>query len=126
VIHTLTFPTWSIESTPSSALVTNALGMAIDQRRPRTGKTIIHSDQGTQSTSRAFTRRAIDSGLLLSMGSVGDCFDNAMIESLWSRMQVELLNRQHWSTRLELTNAIFEYLEIFHNRQGRHSSFEAA
>ena len=112
---------WSIDSRPSTALVTNALGMAIDQRRPQ-GDTVIHSDQGTQFTSWAFTRRAVDSGLLPSMGSVGDCFDNAVIESFWSRMQVELLNRKRWSTRVELASAIFEYLEIFHNRQRRHSS----
>ena len=56
------------------------------------------------------------------MGSVGDCFDNAVIESFWSRMQVELLNRKRWSTRVELASAIFDYLEIFHNRQRRHSS----
>jgi putative transposase len=112
---------WSIDATPSTALVTNALGMAIDQRRPR-GETIIHSDQGTQFSSWAFTRRALDSGLLPSMGSVGDCFDNAVIESFWSRMQVELLDRKRWSTRVELANAIFEYLEIFHNRRRRHSS----
>lgn len=56
------------------------------------------------------------------MGSVGDCFDNAVIESFWGRMQVELLNRQRWRTRIELANAIFEYLEIFHNRQRRHSA----
>jgi transposase InsO family protein len=96
--------------------------MAIEQRRPATGTTVIHSDQGTQFTSWAFTRRAVDSGLLPSMGSVGDCYDNAMIESFWSRMQVELLDRQRWKTRVELANAIFEYLEIFHNRQRRHSS----
>ncbi len=112
---------WSINSTPSTALVTNALGMAIEQRRPK-GDTIIHSDQGPQFTSWAFTRRAINSGLLPSMGSVGDCFDNAMMESFWSRMQVELLDRKRWSTRVELASAIFEYLEIFHNRQRRHSS----
>jgi transposase InsO family protein len=112
---------WSIDSTPGAALVTNALGMAIEQRRP-SGATVIHSDQGTQFTSWAFTRRAIDSGLLPSMGSVGDCFDNAVIESFWSRMQVELLNRKRWSTRIELASAIFDYLEIFHNRQRRHSS----
>ena len=53
---------------------------------------------------------------------VGDCFDNAMIESFWSRMQVELLDRKRWRTRVELANAIFEYLEIFHNRQRRHSA----
>jgi transposase InsO family protein len=112
---------WSIDGSPSTALVTNALGMAIDQRRP-TKSTVIHSDQGTQFTSWAFTRRAIDSGLLPSMGSVGDCFDNALMEAFWSRMQVELLDRKRWSTRVELANAIFEYLEIFHNRQRRHSS----
>jgi transposase InsO family protein len=112
---------WSIDSSPNAALVTNALGMAIAQRNPTTA-TVIHSDQGTQFTSWAFTRRAIDSGLLPSMGSVGDCFDNAVIESFWSRMQVELLDRQRWRTRVELANAIFEYLEIFHNRQRRHSA----
>ena len=113
---------WSIDSTQDAALVTNALGMAIDQRRPDAGSTVIHSDQGTQFTSWSFTRRAIDSGLLPSMGSKGDCYDNAMIESFWSRMQVELLNRQKWRTRVELANAIFEYLEVFHNRQRRHSA----
>ena len=112
---------WSIDSSPTTALVTNALGMAIDQRGPL-AETVIHSDQGTQFTSWAFTRRAIDSGLLPSMGSVGDCFDNAVIESFWSRMQVELLDRKRWRTRVELANAIFEYLEIFHNRQRRHSA----
>src|SRR6266851_4073402 len=50
------------------------------------------------------------------------CFDNAVIESFWSRMQVELLDRKQWRTRVELANAIFEYLEIFHNRQRRHSA----
>jgi putative transposase len=111
---------WSIDGAPTAALVTNALGMAIDQREPRNG-TIIHSDHGTQFTSWAFTRRAIDSGLVPSMGSIGDCFDNAVIESFWSRMQVELLDRKRWKTRVELANAIFEYLEVFHNRRRRHS-----
>ena len=54
------------------------------------------------------------------MGSIGDCYDNAMIESFWSRMKVELLDRRRWKTRIELANAIFEYLEIWHNRQRRH------
>jgi putative transposase len=112
---------WSIDASPTATLVTNALGMAIDQREPSEG-TVIHSDQGTQFTSWAFTQRAIDSGLVPSMGSIGDCFDNAVIESFWSRMQVELLDRKRWRTRVELANAIFEYLEIFHNRQRRHSA----
>lgn len=111
---------WSIDSSPTATLVTSALGMAIDRRQP--DGTIIHSDQGTQFTSWAFTQRALDSGLLPSMGSVGDCYDNAVIESFWSRMQVELLDRKHWKTRVELANAMFEYLEIFYNRRRRHSS----
>ena len=49
------------------------------------------------------------------MGSIGDCYDNGQMESFWARMQVELLNRKRWNTRLELANAIFEYLEIFRN-----------
>ena len=56
-----------------------------------------------------------------SFGSVGDGLDNAMMESFWSSMQIELLNRRNWRTRLELANAMFEYIEIFHNRQRRHS-----
>lgn len=113
---------WSIDAQPTAALVSNALGMAVEQRRPAAGETVVHSDQGTQFTSWAFTQRAIDSGLVPSMGSVGDCYDNAMIESFWSRMQVELLDRQRWRTRVQLANAIFEYLEVFHNRRRRHSA----
>jgi transposase InsO family protein len=113
---------WSIDASPTAALVTNALGMAIDTRSP--DGTIIHSDQGVQFTSWVFTDRAKRSGLVPSMGSVGDCFDNAVIESFWSRMQVELLDRRRWNTRIELANAIFEYLEIFHNRQRRHRALD--
>ena len=113
---------WSIDSSQTAALVTNALGMAIESRKP--DGTIIHSDQGVQFTSWAFTERATASGLVPSMGNVGDCFDNAVIESFWSRMQVELLDRKRWNTRIELANAIFEYLEIFHNRQRRHSALD--
>jgi putative transposase len=111
---------WSIDSTQTSALVTNALGMAISNRQPQ--QTVIHSDHGTQFTSWAFSRRVQDSGLVASMGSIGDCYDNGLMESFWGRMQTELLNRRRWRTRIELANAIFEYLEIFHNRQRRHSS----
>jgi putative transposase len=82
---------------------------------------VIHSDQGTVFGSWAFTQRTKDSGLVPSMGSVGDCYDNSMIESFWSRMQVELLDTKRWKTRVELANAIFDYLEVWHNRRRRHS-----
>ncbi|MEV8547747.1 IS3 family transposase [Streptomyces sp. NPDC051572] len=86
---------------------------------PWPGGTIFHSDRGVQG---AFTQRARASGLLPSMGSIGDCVDNVMMESFWARVQVELFNRRRWRTRLELSTALFEYLEIFHNRQRRHSA----
>ena len=113
---------WSIDATQTAALATNALSMAISNRSPQPGGTFIHSDHGTQFTSWAFTQRAHASGLVPSMGSVGDCADNALMESFWGRVQTELLNRKRWRTRLELANALFEYLEFFHNRQRRHSA----
>jgi transposase InsO family protein len=113
---------WSIDASPTAALTTNALAMAIGNRSPLPGGTIIHSDRGVQFGSWAFTQRARASGLLPSMGSIGDCVDDAMMESFWARVQVELLNRRRWRTRMELSTALFEYLEIFHNRQRRYSA----
>jgi transposase InsO family protein len=113
---------WSISHAPTAALTTSALAMAIEQREATRGETVIHSDHGIQFTSWSFSERAREAGLLSSMGSIGDCYDNAMMEAFWSRMQVELLDTRRWKTRIELANAIFEYIEIFHNRRRRHSS----
>ncbi|MFF3459644.1 integrase core domain-containing protein [Streptomyces sp. NPDC002730] len=112
------------DTSPTAAPATNALSMAIGNRHPQPGGTIIHCDHGVQFGSRAFTERARASGLLPSMGSVGDCVDNALTESFWARVQVERLDRRRWRTRLELSTALSEYLEIFHNRQRRHSALE--
>lgn len=112
---------WSIDSTQSAVLVSNALDMAITNRSPQHG-TVLHSDHGSQFSSWVFTERIRQAGLLPSMGAVGSAFDNAVIESFWGRMQTELLDRKRWKTRVELANAIFEYLEVFHNRVRRHSS----
>ena len=111
---------WSINASQAVNLVVNTLGMALENLQ--TKGVVIHSDHGTQYTSWAFTRRAPDSELMPSMGSIGDYYDNIHMESSWARMQFELLNRKRWNTRLELATAIFEYLEIFHSRQRRHSS----
>jgi hypothetical protein len=72
-----------------------------------------------QFTSWVFGEKIRSAGLLPSFGTVGDGLDNAMMESFWSSMQIELLNRKKWKTRVELANAIFDYIEIFHNRQRR-------
>lgn len=112
---------WSIDSRQDSTLVVNALDMAIRNRQPDPGG-VVHADHGVQFTSWAFGDRVRTAGLLPSFGTVGDGLDNAMMESFWSSMQIELLNRRKWKTRVELANAIFEYIEIFHNRQRRHSA----
>ena len=114
---------WAIDSVQDSQLVVNALNMAIHQRKVHRGG-IVHADHGVQFTSWSFTERVREAGLMPSFGSVGDAFDNAMMESFWSSMQIELLDRKRWRTRLELTNAMFDYIEAFYNRHRRHSSLD--
>ncbi len=109
---------WSIDSKQDATLVVNALDMAIRNRRPEPGG-IVHADQ---FTSWVFGDKIRSAGLLPSFGTVGDGLDNAMMESFWSSMQIEILNRRKWRNRIELANAIFDYIEIFHNRQQRHSA----
>lgn len=112
---------WSIDSSPDTRLVINALDMALKNRDPKPGG-VVHADHGTQFTSWAFGDKIRSAGLMPSFGTVGDGLDNAMMESFWSSMQIELLDRKKWNTRVELANAIFDYIEIFYNRRRRHSS----
>jgi putative transposase len=113
---------WSINSHMRTELVTDALGMAIMRRKPDNDATILHSDHGSQYTSWAFGQRLRTAGLLGSMGTVGDCYDNAMIESFWGTLQLEILDQQQWKTRDDLANAIFEWIECWYNPKRRHSS----
>lgn len=112
---------WAIDSKQDSTLVVNALDMAIRARTPVPGG-IDHADHGVQLTSWAFTQNVRAAGLLPSFGTVGDGLDNAMMESFRSSMQIELLKRRKWKTRVELAKAIFEYIEVFYNRKRRHSA----
>jgi len=114
---------WSIADHIRAELMVDALQMALWRRRPD-GPTIAHSDHGSQYTSWAFGRRLRASGLLGSMGSIGDAYDNAMAESFFGTLQLELLDRRQWATRDELAAAIFEWIEAFYNRTRRHSSIE--
>jgi putative transposase len=98
---------WSMAEHIRTELVLDALGMAIVRRRPADGKTILHSDHGSQYTSWAFGQRLRNAGLLGSMGSVGDCYDNAMMESFWGTLQMEVLDQKPWRTREELANEPF-------------------
>lgn len=112
---------WAIDSTQTTTLVLNALGMATARRDHGDGL-VIHSDRGVQFTSWAFSQRVRDAGLAPSMGAVGSPYDNAMVESFWGRLQVELLNRKTWKTRIELASSIHDYIELFHNTRRRHSA----
>jgi putative transposase len=113
---------WSIASHIRTELVLDALGMAVLRRAPENGETILHSDHGSQYTSWAFGQRLTKAGILGSMGSVGDCYDNAMMESFWGTLQLEVLDRKSWNSRAELGNAIFEWIECWYNAARRHSS----
>jgi putative transposase len=113
---------WSIGNNMRTELVTDALGMAIVRRAPERYSAILHSDHGSQFTSWAFGRRLTEAGLVGSMGSVGDCYDNSMMESFWGTMQLELLDSRTWKTRAALANAIFEWIECWYNPIRRHSS----
>jgi putative transposase len=111
---------WSLDRRPTAAMVNSALGMAVEARLPSAG-TLIHSDHGSQYTSWTFSQRVRSGGLAHSLGSVGDAFDNAVVESFWARMQTELLNTRKWRTRMELSAEIFDWIEVFYNRSRRHS-----
>src|SRR5262245_31546134 len=102
-------------------LVLAALEMAIQTRRPSAGL-IHHSDHGCQYASLAFGQRLQRAAIAASMGSVGDAYDNAVAESFFATLKVELLHRQAWPTRAAARLAIFEYIETWYNRRRRHST----
>ena len=112
---------WSIADHLRSDIVVDALQMAAWRRQPEPGRTIGHSDHGSQYTSWLFGKRLREAGLLGSMGSIGDCFDNSVIESFFGSLQRELLNTREWETRTELANAIFDWIETWYNPKRRHS-----
>ncbi len=112
---------WSMAEHLQAELVIKALEMALWNRQPFPGL-IHHSDHGSQYTSLAFGQRLEQAHILGSMGTVGDALDNAVAESFFATLQVELLDRQRWETRQQLTTAIFNYIEVFFNRQRLHST----
>ena len=114
---------WSMADHMRSELVVDALQMAVSRRRPAPGL-IHHSDQGSQYVSLAFGQAARDAGIARSMGSKGDCYDNAVAESFFATLKKELVHRRSWPTRRELTSEVFEYIEAFYNRTRRHSTLD--
>jgi putative transposase len=112
---------WSMANHLRTELVLDALNMAIYNRRPAAGL-IHHSDRGSQYTSVEFGSRLREEGLLPSMGSVADAYDNSMAESFVSTLKRELIHRHSWPNRQSARTAIFEYIEGFYNTRRRHSA----
>ena len=103
---------WCMRPHLKTELILEALNMAVDQRRP--ARVIHHSDQGCQYTSLAFGSRCEQLGVRPSMGSVGDCFDNAMCESFFATLECELLDRTTFHTHAEARSSIFEFIEAWY------------
>ena len=111
---------WAMANYLRTELVLEALEMAIHQRRP--SAVVHHSDQGSQYTSLAFGKRCRETGVRPSMGSVGDCHDNALCESFFATLECKLLDRRSFPSRREARHAVFEFIEGWYNPHRRHSS----
>jgi len=113
---------WTMATHLRTELVLQALQMAIQQRRPQ--DVIHHSDHGGQYTSLAFGHRCREAGIRPSMGSVGDCFDNAMCESFFATLECELLDPTSFPSPAEARPAVFQFIEGWYNPHRRHSAID--
>jgi putative transposase len=112
---------WSMDETMESRLVVDALSMAILRRRPGVGL-LAHSDRGSQYASEHYQRVLREEGIACSMSEVGQCWDNAPVESFFGRLKCEVEPDGMFATRGQARAELFEYLEVFHNRVRLHSS----
>lgn len=112
---------WSMAETMESRLVVDALEMALVRRRPGAGL-LAHSDRGSQYASEHYQRVLASEGIVCSMSEVGQCWDNAPVESFFGRLKCEVAPGEIFATREQARAEIFEYLEVFYNRVRRHSS----
>ena len=112
---------WALADHLRAELVVDALEMALARRRPDVGL-VHHSDRGSQFTSLIFTRRCRSVGIDISMGSRGDCFDNAVLESFHASLKKDLIHRRSWPTQAQARTAVFGYIKSFYNRRRRHST----
>ena len=112
---------WSMSNSMETKLVRDALTMAVKARRPA-ANLLHHSDRGVQYTSREY-RAMLDSiDATSSMSRTGNCYDNAPTESFWGKLKIEMVYHEHFTTHAEAKAAIFDYIEVFYNRQRLHSS----
>jgi putative transposase len=112
---------WAMRATLERALTLSALQMALAHRRPSRG-VLHHSDRGSQYACGDYQALLAQHGLMCSMSKRGDCFDNAVAESFFATLEVELVAGADWQTPEEASAVVFEYIEVWYNRQRRHSS----
>jgi len=112
---------WSVDTHMTDELICDAFNMALDNRKIGDGL-IIHSDRGVQYRSNRYQQKLLENGCTISMSRTANCWDNAAMESFFSRLKVELIYAERFSTIGEAKSAIFEYIEIFYNRKRRHSA----
>lgn len=112
---------WSMAEHMRTDLVSDALGMALARRSPGEGL-LHHSDRGVQYASDDYQHLLAEHGVECSMSGKGDCWDNAVMESFWGTLKTELVNHERYETREQARASIFEYIEVFYNRQRLHSS----
>ena len=112
---------WAMDDTLATTLPLAALDMALKQRRPTAGL-VHHSDRGVQYASQAYRQRLALAGVIPSMSRPGNCYDNAAMESFWSSLKRELVHRCQFATRAQARAAIFEWIEVFYNRERFHSA----
>jgi putative transposase len=115
---------WQLSTSLSTALPLDALEKAFMRRRPGVGRLLHHSDRGCQYTSEEYRLALAKRGVTVSMSRRGNCWDNAVAESFFATLKTELVYRRRWKTRLELRNALFDYIETFYNRRRLHSSLD--
>ncbi|MGC1210346.1 MAG: IS3 family transposase [Micromonospora sp.] len=106
---------WRCSDRCDTDLILGALEYGLWTRQVRDGQLIHHSDKGSNYTSFRFSTRLSDNGILASMGSTGDSYDNALMENFWSTLKTELVYRTSWRTRDEAENAIFAYIDGWYN-----------
>jgi len=112
---------WSMSDRIDSELVVAALNMGLEQEQPSNGL-LAHSDRGVQYASHRFQSLLAQHGIVCSMSRKANCWDNAPAESLVATIKKELVHHEHYATRDEARRSLFEYIEVFYNRQRRHSA----
>jgi putative transposase len=112
---------WAMSERVTDDLTLDALGMALARRRPAAGL-LHHSDRGSQYASGDYQRLLAQHGIVCSMSRRGDCWDNAVAESFFATVKVELVHDAAWATRASARTELFDYLELFYNGQRRHSA----